>query len=100
MELPQATEKVLPLETELAKSSVDPDAVAQPVTVGGKKGLSRVQLISADEMREEREETSIDVIKETAKEDINPVILSREPVNLDDDEIEEVKHRKCVLTRI
>ncbi|PRD35489.1 UNVERIFIED_CONTAM: hypothetical protein NCL1_11480 [Trichonephila clavipes] len=39
-------------------------------------------------MCEEKEETSVDVINETAKEDINPVVLSKEPVNLDDDEME------------
>ncbi|GFY72272.1 uncharacterized protein TNIN_390401 [Trichonephila inaurata madagascariensis] len=86
MELPQATEKVLPLESERAKMlSVGPDAVAQPDTVREEKGLPRVLLISVDEMCEE---TSVDVIKETAKEDINPVVLSKAPVNLDDDEIE------------
>ncbi|GFY76289.1 hypothetical protein TNIN_421221 [Trichonephila inaurata madagascariensis] len=38
MELPQATEKVLPLESERAKMlSVGPDVVAQPVTVPEKK---------------------------------------------------------------
>ncbi|GFU11050.1 hypothetical protein TNCV_2833901 [Trichonephila clavipes] len=45
-------------------------------------------------MCEENEERSVDEIKETAKEGINPVILSKEPVHLDDDEIEKVKHRK------
>ncbi|GFY47524.1 splicing factor 3B subunit 2 [Trichonephila inaurata madagascariensis] len=93
MELPQTTEKVLPLESERAKMlSVGPDAVAQPVTVTEEKGLPRVLLISANEMYEE---TSVDVIKETAKEDTNPVVLSKEPVNLDDDEIEEVKQKVC-----
>ncbi|GFU74973.1 hypothetical protein TNCV_3752241 [Trichonephila clavipes] len=58
------------------------------------KGLSRVQLISADEICEGKEETSVDVIKETAKEDINPVILSKEPVNLEDDEIEELAKKE------
>ncbi|GFX24962.1 uncharacterized protein TNCV_1278981 [Trichonephila clavipes] len=98
MELPQATEKVLPLESEQAKMlSVGPDAVAQPVTVPEEKDLLRALLISADEMCEEKEKTSVDVINETAKEDINPVVLSKEPVNFDDDEIEEIKHRKCGL---
>ncbi|GFX61479.1 uncharacterized protein TNCV_1030681 [Trichonephila clavipes] len=90
MELPQTTEKVLPLEDERAKMlRMDPDAVAQPVNFGEEKGLSRVQSISADEMCEEKEETSVGVIKATAKEDINPVILSKEPVDLYGDEIEE-----------
>ncbi|GFY51024.1 uncharacterized protein TNIN_423271 [Trichonephila inaurata madagascariensis] len=41
------------------------------------------------------EETSVDGAKETAKEDTNPVVLSKaEPVNLDD-EIEEVKQKVC-----
>ncbi|GFW30778.1 hypothetical protein TNCV_4088981 [Trichonephila clavipes] len=63
MELPQATERVLPFESERAKLlSVDPDAVTQPITVGEEKGLSTVQVSD-----------------------------SKEPVNLDDDEIEEEK---------
>ncbi|GFQ92563.1 uncharacterized protein TNCT_469711 [Trichonephila clavata] len=61
--------------------SVDPDAVAQPVTVGEEKSLSRdsfnVPPISADdEMYEEKEETSVDVIKDKAKEDVNPVYVN------------------------
>ncbi|GFY62187.1 splicing factor 3B subunit 2 [Trichonephila inaurata madagascariensis] len=89
-ELPQATEKVCPLEIERAQMlSVGPHAVAQPVTVPEEKGLPRALLISADEMCEEKEEISVDLIKETTKEDINPVVLSKEPVNLHDDEIEE-----------
>ncbi|GFV21303.1 uncharacterized protein TNCV_4888981 [Trichonephila clavipes] len=51
-------------------------AVAHPATIGEENGFSRVQLISADEMCEEKEETSVYVIKETAKEDTNPVILT------------------------
>ncbi|GFY78456.1 uncharacterized protein TNIN_353221 [Trichonephila inaurata madagascariensis] len=105
MELPQATEKVLPLESERAKMlSVCPDALAQPDTVREEKGLPRVLLISADEMCEEKAERSEsglsgpraapDVIKETAEEDINPMMLSKEPVNSDDDEIDEVKPKK------
>ncbi|GFS80048.1 hypothetical protein TNCV_2988321 [Trichonephila clavipes] len=40
MELPQATERVIPLESERAKMlSMGPDDVAQPVTVPEKKGL-------------------------------------------------------------
>ncbi|GFU55288.1 uncharacterized protein TNCV_4803201 [Trichonephila clavipes] len=57
MELPQGTEEVLPLKSERAHMfSVVPDAVAQPATVEGKKGLPRNSssepLISADEMAE------------------------------------------------
>ncbi|GFT43687.1 hypothetical protein TNCV_1554691 [Trichonephila clavipes] len=56
-ELPEATERVLPLESERAKMlSVAPDAVAQPVTVPEKKGLPRNSfsepLISTDEISE------------------------------------------------
>ncbi|GFS58024.1 hypothetical protein TNIN_220941 [Trichonephila inaurata madagascariensis] len=35
------------------------------------------------------EETPVDVIKDTAKNDLTPVILSKERVDLDDDKIEE-----------
>ncbi|GFX58820.1 splicing factor 3B subunit 2 [Trichonephila clavipes] len=77
MELPQATEKVIPLESERAKMlSVGPDAMAQPVTAPEEKCLPRALLISADEMCEEKAEGSVNVIKETAKEDINPVVLN------------------------
>ncbi|GFV99529.1 splicing factor 3B subunit 2 [Trichonephila clavipes] len=94
MELPQATERIIPLESERAKMlSVGPDAMAQPVTVPEEKCLPRALLISADEMCEEKEERSVDVIKETAKEDINPVVLNREPLNLNNDEIEEIKQK-------
>ncbi|GFR22734.1 hypothetical protein TNCT_392561 [Trichonephila clavata] len=62
MELHRATEKVLLFKSERAKIlSVDPNAVAQPVAIG----------------------------EEKAKEDINPVILNKEPVILADDELEE-----------
>ncbi|GFV20667.1 uncharacterized protein TNCV_777121 [Trichonephila clavipes] len=46
-------------------------------------------------MCEEKEETSVDVIKETANEDINPVVLRKEPLNLNDDEMEEVEQKEC-----
>ncbi|GFX68032.1 uncharacterized protein TNCV_921331 [Trichonephila clavipes] len=74
--------------------SVDPDDVVQPVTVLEERGLPRVLLISADDMCEEKEETSVDVINETAKEDINPVVLNKDPLNLDDDEMEEVEQKE------
>ncbi|GFY13434.1 integrase catalytic domain-containing protein [Trichonephila clavipes] len=93
MELSQATERVIPLESERAKMlSVVPDATVKPVIVPEEKCLFRALLISADEMCEEKEERLADVIKETAKEDI-----SREPLNLNNDEIEEINHRKCGL---
>ncbi|GFV88551.1 uncharacterized protein TNCV_1243621 [Trichonephila clavipes] len=92
MELPQATKRVIPLESELAKMlNVGPDAMAQPVTVPEERCLPRALLISADEMSEEKEEKSVYVIKETVKEDINPVVLNSEPLNLNNDEIEEIK---------
>ncbi|GFV86000.1 uncharacterized protein TNCV_203801 [Trichonephila clavipes] len=94
MELPQATERFIPLESERAKMlSAGPDAMAQPVTVPEEKCLPRALLISADEMCEEKEERSVDVIKETAKGGINPVVLNSEPLNLNNDEIEEIKQK-------
>ncbi|GFS68898.1 hypothetical protein TNCV_4569491 [Trichonephila clavipes] len=54
-ELSQATERVIPLESERAKMlSMGPDAMAQPVTVPEEKCLPRALLISADEMCEEK----------------------------------------------
>ncbi|GFW25790.1 splicing factor 3B subunit 2 [Trichonephila clavipes] len=91
MELPQATERIIPLESERAKMlNMGPDDVAQPVTVPEEKCLPRALplLISADEMCEEKEDRSVDVIKGTAKEDI-----SREQLNLNNDEIEEIKQK-------
>ncbi|GFT41884.1 uncharacterized protein TNCV_1667381 [Trichonephila clavipes] len=93
MELPQAIERA-PLESEQAQMlSVGPDAMAQPVTVLEEKCLPRELLISADEMCEEKEERSVDVIKETAKED------SREPLNLNNDEIEVEKSKLSKRTQ-
>ncbi|GFV77279.1 uncharacterized protein TNCV_445091 [Trichonephila clavipes] len=63
MELSQATERFIPLESERAKMlNVGPDAMAQPVTVPEEKCLPRALLISADEMCEEKEERLVDVI--------------------------------------
>ncbi|GFS71539.1 hypothetical protein TNCV_5052221 [Trichonephila clavipes] len=74
--------------------SGDPD-VAQPVTVWEEKGLSTVPLISAvGETYEEKVETPVDVIKDKAKGDVDPVILSKHRVDLDDDEIEEELPKK------
>ncbi|GFV47749.1 uncharacterized protein TNCV_2653121 [Trichonephila clavipes] len=96
MELPQATERVIPLESERAQMlSVGPDATVKPVTVPEEKCLARALLISADDMCEEKEERSVDVIKETAKEDINPVVLNSEPLNLNNEEIEEIEQKVC-----
>ncbi|GFY73215.1 hypothetical protein TNIN_469041 [Trichonephila inaurata madagascariensis] len=70
----------------------DPDATAQSVAVEEEKGLSKVPLISSeDETYEEKEETPIDERKNKAKGDVNPVILNKERVDLDDDEIKEEK---------
>ncbi|GFR11394.1 uncharacterized protein TNCT_201833 [Trichonephila clavata] len=69
-------------KSERAKMlSVDPDAVARPVAIGEEKHLSRdpfnVPIISADEeMYKEKEETSVNVIKDKAKEDVNPVCVN------------------------
>ncbi|GFQ74104.1 uncharacterized protein LOC102076250 [Trichonephila clavata] len=76
-ELPQTTKKALLFKSELTKIlRIDPDAVAKLVAIGEEKDLSRysfnVPPISADdEMYEEREETSVDVIKDEAKQDVN-----------------------------
>ncbi|GFW58727.1 uncharacterized protein TNCV_379101 [Trichonephila clavipes] len=86
--------RVIPLESERAKMlNMGPDDVAQPVTVPEGKCLPRALLISAYEMCEEKEERSVDAIKETAKEDINPVVLNSEPLNLNNDEIEQIKQK-------
>ncbi|GFY40721.1 uncharacterized protein TNIN_491041 [Trichonephila inaurata madagascariensis] len=91
---PQTTEKVLPLKANEPKCLVC--GVRMRSTnlslLRKKRVYPEYVLISANEMYEE---TSVDVIKETAKEDTNPVVLSKEPVNLDDDEIEEVKQKVC-----
>ncbi|GFR26507.1 hypothetical protein TNCT_55091 [Trichonephila clavata] len=66
------------VKSERAKMlSVDPDAVAQPVAIGEEKYLSRDSfnvppIFADDEMYEEKEETSVDVIKDKAK-DVNTV---------------------------
>ncbi|GFS91681.1 hypothetical protein TNCV_1492491 [Trichonephila clavipes] len=62
MEVSQAMEKVLVFKSEQVQMlRADPDAVAQPVAVEGKKGLSNVSLISAeDETYEEKKETPVD----------------------------------------
>ncbi|GFY69991.1 hypothetical protein TNIN_44461 [Trichonephila inaurata madagascariensis] len=72
--------------------SMDPDGIAQPVAVEEEKGLSNVPLISAeDETYEEKVETPVDVIKDKAKGDVDPIILSQQRVGLHHDEIEEEK---------
>ncbi|GFS73997.1 hypothetical protein TNCV_108701 [Trichonephila clavipes] len=58
------------------------------------KGLSGDSSIAPlnsakDEMYEEKEETPVDMIKDKAKGDFNPVILSKETLDLEDDETEE-----------
>ncbi|GFW08723.1 hypothetical protein TNCV_20201 [Trichonephila clavipes] len=92
LELPLVIKKVLAFKSEPAQMlSMDPDDVAKPVAVEEEKGLSRdssnVPLISTEDEKE-KEETPVDVIKDKAKGDINPVNLSKERVDLHDDEIE------------
>ncbi|GFX30890.1 hypothetical protein TNCV_4145981 [Trichonephila clavipes] len=79
MEVPQAIEKVLVFKSEQVQMlSADPDAVAQPVAV-----------------EEEKKETPVNVRKDKAKGGFNPIILSKEREDLDDDEIEEKKPKLC-----
>ncbi|GFW03302.1 hypothetical protein TNCV_464161 [Trichonephila clavipes] len=64
MKLPQGIEKFFPLKSEGAHMlSVDPDAVAQPITVGEEKGFPRdssnKHLISEDEMCEIEEKPKL-----------------------------------------
>ncbi|GFS84823.1 uncharacterized protein TNCV_2957121 [Trichonephila clavipes] len=71
MEVPQAIEKVLVSKGEQVQTrSADQYAVAQSVVV-----------------EKEKEEISVDVIKD--KDDLNPIILSKERIDFDEDEIEE-----------
>ncbi|GFY04188.1 uncharacterized protein TNCV_1199661 [Trichonephila clavipes] len=67
-------QKCLPEERceQVQMRSVDQDAVAQSVVV-----------------EKEKEDISVDVIKD--KDDLNPVILSKERIDFDEDEIEEEK---------
>ncbi|GFT60851.1 hypothetical protein TNCV_3615821 [Trichonephila clavipes] len=51
----------------------------------------KMSMKTEDETYEGKEETPVDVIKDKAKGDINPVFLSKERVDLDDDESEEEK---------
>ncbi|GFV14213.1 uncharacterized protein TNCV_4764301 [Trichonephila clavipes] len=71
MEVTQAIEKVLVSKGEQVQTrSADQYAVAQSVVV-----------------EKEKEEISVDVIKD--KDESNPVILSKERIDFDEDEIEE-----------
>ncbi|GFW07343.1 uncharacterized protein TNCV_865151 [Trichonephila clavipes] len=73
MEVTQAIEKVLVSKGEQVQTrSTDQYAVAQSVGV-----------------KKEKEEISVDVIKD--KSNLNPVILSKERIDFDEDEIEEEK---------
>ncbi|GFV07139.1 hypothetical protein TNCV_3601591 [Trichonephila clavipes] len=74
VEVPQAIEKVLLFKSE----QVHTDAVAQPLAV-----------------EEGKENTPVDVRKDKAEGDVDPVILNRERVDLDNDEIEEEKPKLC-----
>ncbi|GFT69421.1 uncharacterized protein TNCV_1297271 [Trichonephila clavipes] len=76
MEVTQAIEKVLVFKGEQVQTcSADQYAVAQSVVV-----------------EKEKEEISVDAIKD--KDDLNPVILSKERMDFDEDEIEEPKLSK------
>ncbi|GFW38470.1 uncharacterized protein TNCV_4609771 [Trichonephila clavipes] len=96
MKVPQAIEKVLVSKSKQVQMlSVDPDGVTQPVTVEEEKGLSNALLISAeDETYEEKGKTPVDVIKDKAEGDVDPIILSKQRVDLDDEAIEELPKRK------
>ncbi|GFT42583.1 hypothetical protein TNCV_2165021 [Trichonephila clavipes] len=73
MEVPQAIEKILVSKREQVQTrSADQYAVAQSVAV-----------------EEEKEEISVDVIKD--QDNLNPVVLSKERIDFDEDEIEEEK---------
>ncbi|GFU71967.1 uncharacterized protein TNCV_2999501 [Trichonephila clavipes] len=73
MEVTQAIEKVLVFKGEQVQTrSVDQYAVAQSAVV-----------------EKEKEEILVDVIKD--KDDLNPVILSKEQIDFNEDEIEEEK---------
>ncbi|GFX84242.1 hypothetical protein TNCV_3975891 [Trichonephila clavipes] len=52
-----------------------------------------------NETYEGKEETPVDMIKDKAEGDINPVILSKERVNLEDDGIEEEKPKYIALEK-
>ncbi|GFY07481.1 hypothetical protein TNCV_5086661 [Trichonephila clavipes] len=74
--------------------SVDPGGIEQPVAVEEEKDLSNVPLISTeDKTYEEKEETPVDAIKDEEKGDVDPVILSKQQVDSDDEEIEEEKSK-------
>ncbi|GFV76631.1 uncharacterized protein TNCV_4728511 [Trichonephila clavipes] len=78
MEVTQAIEKVLVSKGEQVQTrSADQYAVAQSVVV-----------------EKEKEEISVDVIKD--KDDLNPVFLSKERIDFDEDEIEEEKPKLCL----
>ncbi|GFS54459.1 uncharacterized protein TNIN_289761 [Trichonephila inaurata madagascariensis] len=92
MEVPQAIEKILVFKSEQVEMlSVDSDGIAQPIVVEEEKSLSNVPLISAEDETYEEKETPVDVIKDKAKGDVDPVILSKQQVDLHDEEIEEEK---------
>ncbi|GFQ75162.1 putative splicing factor 3b subunit 2 [Trichonephila clavata] len=99
MEVPQVIEKVLVFKGERAQMlNVYPDAVGQPVIDREGKGLSRdlseVLLIPAhSETCEGKDKTPVDVIRDEVKDDINPAILNKETLDLENDEIEEEKSK-------
>ncbi|GFX87537.1 hypothetical protein TNCV_1330691 [Trichonephila clavipes] len=77
MKVNQAIEKVLVFKGEQVQTrSADQYAVAQSVVV-----------------EKEKEAISVDVIKD--KDDLIPLILSKERIDFDEDEIEEEKPKLC-----
>ncbi|GFU48908.1 uncharacterized protein TNCV_3209121 [Trichonephila clavipes] len=81
MEVTQAIQKVLVFKGEKVQTrNADKYAVAQFVVV-----------------EKEKEEISVDVIKD--KDDINPIILSKERIDFDEDEIEEEKPKLPKIKR-
>ncbi|GFX76358.1 uncharacterized protein TNCV_593211 [Trichonephila clavipes] len=81
MEEPKAFEKVLVSKGEQVQTRrADQYAVAQSVVV-----------------EKEKEEMSVDVMKD--KDDLIPVILRKEGIDFDEDEIEEEKPKLCVPKR-
>ncbi|GFR11504.1 uncharacterized protein TNCT_119051 [Trichonephila clavata] len=93
MEVPQSIEKILVFKGERAQMlTVNPDAVAQPVIFG--EGFSRdSSKVPLMKMCEGKEETPVDVIRDKVKDDINPAILSKETLDLENDKIEEEKSK-------
>ncbi|GFS65164.1 hypothetical protein TNIN_287071 [Trichonephila inaurata madagascariensis] len=81
------------LSEEQEQLSGEDMEVPQAIEKGLSRDSSNVPPISAEDETYGGKETPVDVIKDKGKEDINPVILSKEQVDLGDDEIEEEKSK-------